>query len=305
MHVDLNHPPMKKTYLLTLLAGLFSLSVSARDVNNDRRGLHYVSFQAAGGWYTLFENLPDLRTTGAGATTIGVGYEFRYKDLWFSASLDAQYFASMATTTGHIFSQSMYDTQGKQFICHYNIYDDHESLQGISLGLPLMVGAQFLNGFYLGAGVHVQLNAMARAYTKLTYETSATYSRYIADFEDMPNHWYQPYNGDGTATVKVKPQVNLAFEIGYDIFAKNYGSLSTLHPPILKIAAFAEVGVLNAISNEGDMARFTVNPDNPMLLDITPYYRAIDTQVNKFIPFFAGIKLTYLLTIPKRDCRCL
>ena len=298
--------PMKRTIVIGVMVSWFCVVATARDANNDRSAVHYASFSAAGGWYSLLETLPDLYTTGAGAATLGVGYELRYKNFWFGIGVDVQYFSSISKAEQHTFSQAMYDTQGKQMTMHYHIYSDKETAQGVHVGLPIMVGAQFLNGFYFGGGVHVQLNTFLNASSQIEYETSATYSRYIEDFEDMPNHWYQPYPASGSASVDVpQPQVSLMAEIGYDVFGRDYNALSTLHPPVLKIAAFAEIGVRNALHNEGDLHRYTVNDENPIYLDIVPYHRAIDTNVNRFMPLFVGLKLTYLFRLPKHDCRCL
>lgn len=296
---------MKRVLFLISLGGLFCVSAWGRDLNSDRRGLHYVSFSAGGGWYSLMETLPDLNTTGGGSAFAGVGYELRYKNFWLGTGVDLQYFGNTATTNGSLFSQMMYDTQGKQMTCHYDVYDDKEQVQGANVGIPLIVGAQFLNGFYLGAGARFQVNMAATASSRVTYRTSATYDRYIADFESMPNHWYQPYTVTGRQRVTMRPEVSLVAEVGYDVFAHAYEALTTLHPPVLKVAAYAEIGVMNVLKNEGDLPRYTINAENPMYLDIVPYYRAIDTNVNKFLPLFVGVKLTYLFLVPKRDCRCL
>lgn len=264
---------------------------------------HYFSIAATGGYYSLLENIPEVTTRGGGAGMLGIGYEFRYNGFWLTTGVEVQYGTSTMNMDGYDVHREMYDTQGKRVSYHYYVAGYSDTQRDFRVGVPLMLGF-YTNGIYGGIGAKFSYVPHSVTTPSITYTTTGTYERYIADFENMPNHFYTEYTTPGHNELKMHPQGLIIAELGYDILNKermqNYALCS-----VLKIGLYAEYGINSAFSgNEHDELTYGVNPINPSQLTVDSYYVRNSLQGARIVPFFVGVKVAFMLRIRTSNCRC-
>ncbi len=264
---------------------------------------HYLSLSASGGYYSLLENISEIKTVGGGGVTLGVGYEFRYNKLFLSGGIDFQYGASTLIYQGFDVHRELLDTQGKPVSFHYYVDEYRDTQHDLRIGVPIMIGF-CTNGIYGGVGVKFSYAPRTITTPSVTYETTGSYSQYIDDFADMPNHFYTKYTAPGRSEVIMKPQGHVIAELGYDILNRermnNYALCS-----VLKIAAYAEYGLNSCMSGtDHNGVLYGFDETNPVQLTVNSYYAQRDLSKARIVPLYVGIKVTFMLRIKTANCQC-
>lgn len=291
-------------FVLLMVVLLLGMSARAEQkiIDNTVLDKHYGWLSLGGGYFTLLEQFDDITTQGGGQVSLSGGYELRYGMFYFSAGVDFAFWLSNATTQAWRFDRAMYDTQGKLMTYHYDLDPSREHSFGLTARIPLMIGMT-VNGFYFGVGANVGYQILSENHATRAYRGCATYDQYFEDFTNMPNHFYTNYVATKTEHLRMNIPVNLIGEIGYDVLA-NYSYSSYSRDQVLKIGAYVEYGLTNAFSNEEDGSLFDPNPEHPIQLDIWSYYTKKATTTHRVVPLSVGIKLTWMLRIPTKNCNC-
>jgi hypothetical protein len=264
---------------------------------------HYLSLSGEVGYYSLLENMEDVRTRGGAGGALGLGYEMRYNNFWFGLGLDFQYGSSTMTTAGYNVDRELIDTQGKHVNFHYEVQSYTDTQHDFRIGLPILFGF-YTNGIYGGAGIKFSLAPYTATTPTIHYRTTGGYEKYIDDFEDMPNHFYTEYTMKGRSVVEIRPQAHVIAELGYDILNKERMSAYALCS-VLKVALYAEYGLnscMKGTMHEADT--YDVDPVNPTILNPRSYYANKDLRNARIVPLFVGIKVTFMLRIKTANCRC-
>lgn len=264
---------------------------------------HYFSLSAGVGYYSLLENIPEVSTKGGASGLFGLAYELRYNGFSFMVGVDLQYGSSTMTMAPFTAHREIYDTQGKQVSLHYEISSSTDTQSDFRVGVPVMFGF-YTNGIYGALGAKFSYAPHTVCTPSMTYTTTGTYERYIADFENMPNHFYTEYTTPGHSEVKLHPQGSVIAELGYDILNKermtNYALCS-----VLKVALYAEYGLNNCMSGaEHDGLTYEVNPNDPSQLIVSSYYARRELRGARVVPFYVGAKVTFMLRIKTANCKC-
>ncbi|MBO4453457.1 MAG: hypothetical protein J5761_00200 [Paludibacteraceae bacterium] len=264
---------------------------------------HYFSVSAGCGYYSLLENIPELRTTGGAAGMLNVGYELRYNRFCMMLGVDVQYGAStmyMAPFSAH---RDIYDTQGKRVSMHYYVGRYSDTQSSLRVGLPLLFGF-YTNSFYGVLGAKFAYVPMTVSIPEMRYTTTGTYEQYIVDFENMPNHFYADYTTPGREEIHMHPQGLVVAEVGYDLLNKERMS-SYARCSVLKIALYAEYGLNSCMSGLAhDEQTYEINPADPSQLIVSSYYARRNLRGARIVPFYVGVKLTYLIRIRTANCHC-
>ena len=264
---------------------------------------HYFSVSAGGGYYSLMENIPEVTTTGGGAGMLSIGYELRHNGFSFALGVDVQYGGStmrMAPFSAH---RDIYDTQGKRVSLHYDVSSYTDTQSGFRIGLPVLFGF-YTNGVFGALGAKFAYVPQTVCTPQMTYTTTGTYDRYIADFENMPNHFYTTYTTPGKSEIKLHPQGLVVAELGYDILNKERMA-SYARCSVLKVSVYAEYGINNTVpGNDHDELTYDVNPADPSQLIVSSFYARRQLRDARVVPFYVGVKVTYLMRIKTANCRC-
>lgn len=320
---------IKTVLLLTLTAVmLFNANLSAQ--KRQYPEFHYLSLPISVGYSNYYapgfkKEFPEYKNPGLVGATIGIGYEYRYRLFWMSMHLEGQLLTSRLrpgiaqVDTIMIDTDSHYEQARRENNYHYKFSSWRDDQLGVYGCFPIMFGLK-VNAFYFGVGAKVGYCFYGTSTPKATYVTSATYERYIADFENMPNHFLTEYQSGLTnkgTDININYNLNVAAiaEIGYEVYHSE-GS-KTVRPWILKLGAYAEYGFLNAYNNNGrvesqmEMKQVSVDEGDepvrdPSQLELRPFYKSHSTKNIAINPLYVGAKLTFLFELPvPQKCHCL
>ena len=287
---------MKKQILLILLA-VISCQLSARGYQRSgghssaKDNYHFGYISAGMGYTSLQEGIPDFRAEGRLGGVVGFGYEFRNNNVWVSAGLQLGIHRSVGTLDGFRYDRSGYDTQGKEVTLHYTISEsDHQKWQFAEI--PIMVGWYF-HGFYIGAGPKVSYSFNSTISSSGTYELSATNELYGLEFKNMPEHGYTTYEFESEYNAKLKPMISLIGEIGYDVLSEVPTRSRICH--VLKVGFYFEYGLNSIVEPVSTNTRLGIDASDATQVKVNPYLATGMTEKYRVVPFYTGVKVTYLL----------
>jgi len=322
---------MKYTTKTVLLLALFATMLFNANVNAQKRQypeFHYLSLPISVGYSNYYapgfkNEVSTYKNPGLVGTTLGIGYEYRYRLFWMSMHLEGQLLTSRLRPgitqidTMMIDTDSHYSQNKRENNYHYKFSSWRDDQLGVYGCFPVMFGMRF-NAFYFGVGAKVGYSFYGTSTPKATYTTSSTYDRYITDFEDMPNHYLTTYgsgmtNGGQDISINFNLNVAAIAEIGYEVYHSE-GS-KTVRPWILKLGAYAEYGFLTAyrssdVKPQIEMKEVTLEDGttavDPSQILLRPFYKSHNTNDVNIAPLYVGAKLTFLFDLPvPQKCHCL
>lgn len=266
---------------------------------------HYISLWGAGEYAGMNDS---VTTPGlGGGAFVGVGYELQYKHLLFTVGLEGNYLYTRSTMEDFSADVPMRDTEGDDFIGKHSFSDFKNDCQAVNLNIPVMLGAQFGNIYFL-AGVKPVVNIYGTSSASTNLTLTADYERYIGEFSNMDNHSLGSYyleNKD--QNIKFNFNANAVFELGYlfDPISSETGYDVKVSKIKYRIGAFAEYGMLNIHSNvsKGPLWQPVGGGSVAPSYDLNPLYLADDAKGLKVHNFSVGIKFTVLFQMPeKKTC---
>ncbi len=212
-----------------------------------------------------------LQRSNGMAPGFGVGYRYIWKHLSVDIGLGAQYrhcwnrpYAIMDIQSPDV------DREGYAYLGHNTWEERTQMMQHVGVQLPLMIGAEWDN-FYFLVGAKANLDVWGRRAEQGLYSLTGEYDRYVDPFSTMPENGFaseEKYTTD-PVNLSIGWDVRVCAELGYRIT-----SIVTSKAPVWYIGAFAEYGVVTAKDTY-----------NPLLI---------------------GARLTVLLPLPTRHvCNCL
>jgi len=289
--------------IAALLLATFPMSSYARNSrgNGDKAAnYHFGYLSAAAGYTSLSQNIDNLSTKGSFAYLVGAGYEFRRTSFWLSVG--AQYLHEQATIQleQDIKLEHGLDDQGKEVDYYrYNTWQkDVITLQTIDV--PILLG-YYYNGFYVGAGAKVGLSIASTIGVTGNYELSAKYKHMDEEFHHVG--WLTDYNvPEQKFDYAVPPQFSILGEIGYDLLSSVPTNKAVCH--VLKLGFYFEYG-LRSIRGTETMDPISINGASIQearekqydvrKVTINPYYLSEATLNKRIVPYFVGVKLTYMI----------
>ena len=305
---------------------LFSLTICVSSIY--AQGLYYnhnLVFWGGTGYSSVLAQTPDMSSRGRIGANIGVGYEYHYKKFILHTGLDVQRFASAAVFSDVRSIVSMRDTGGREFEGIFDLRDNKERQVFNNLSIPLLFGFSFYDVYFL-AGGKFQLNVNNKISTVSHVTATAIYGNIIGSdgnglLYDMPNHGLTTTEQTVESSIEISPVYTASFEIG-KVFKptvrrisgnardeyfriqkenRNWLKSSIFSRHYYRLALFCDYG-------------FTTikNPSSELIVN-----RAVQAQgyspalnhmlytVEKFNPFYAGLKFTLLFEFTgKYPCQC-
>ena len=181
---------------------------------------------------------------------------------------------------------------------NYRFTNRREVLTNAYVQVPVLVGGTYA-GFYGLAGVKLNVALAGSSQVKTTATTTAFYDRYIGEWGEMDNHGYRKDVdlSESGGRVPFKIDLMVSAEAGYEWVMKETWRL--------RVAAFAEVGVVN-INPKGNNSAVYVPEATKFdfaTFRLHPSFGAQDFSASSVHNLFAGIRLTFLYTlIPEDKC---
>lgn len=296
---------MKKEFVLLILILYSTFAFCEIGYNHYRISqdiAHHIGIIGGVGYGVLWDNYPEITSIGNTSGLFGIEYEMRINGFWLSFGPEIQYLAgkSLFNTTGT--DVKIRDTYGVEAIYHYNFEKGEDMQRMFFLNLPITLG-YYVNGFYIGAGVKVGYAVYGEEQTHLKYTTTGTYEEYIDDFQQIANHSYSTYTSKATAPLDNRIKFSAIGEIGYDVLSWYRNNTRTISSG-LKISLCVEYGLNNIVKGDKDAPLYVLNEANATEISLNPYYNSRAGNSHHIHPFYAGVKLTWLLCIKTKTCNC-
>ncbi|MCQ2341377.1 MAG: PorT family protein [Paludibacteraceae bacterium] len=285
--------------LIIIILSLLPLTMLARPTGGVGHGdYHFGYISASAGYSSLSHNVPDMTTKGDWAMLLGLGYEFRMHNGWISVGAQFQRECSSATPADYIYRTPFggEDNHLPPRRIDYFQYTVRQSDQQKfhTIDIPLMAG-YYNNGFYVGAGLKIGFSVQSTITTSGSYDLAAQYTEYVGLMQSTPDFTHPIYHTYEIAEQQFKaplrPQVSLLGEIGYDLLSTMQTNSTICH--MLKIGVYGEYG-LRSIHPADSPQPVQIDTD-VTLGQITPYCLSTQTAGKHIVPFYIGVKLTYLI----------
>lgn len=287
--------------LLALAAGY--CNVHAQKAAPKYPEFHYFTVSVSGGYSAFLSDFGNTKLLGGGAAILGVGYEYYYRSFWLSLGIETEWDNSALKFNQYDHVESMQDTEGDLMNYHYLSGRWQDNHSAVYLNIPFTLGFG-IGGFYMGVGAKAGMNVYGHAESVMEYRTTGVYDRYVQDFEDMPNHFYDNYEVRNRYRIKYAPAASIIGVIGYEV--ASFGDKDGKAPVRLKLGAYAEYGFLKAYENAEVSEQVGFDEKNPSQLVLKPYIMSNDIRPNSFNNLFVGIKATFLFELPvPQKCNCL
>ena len=289
---------MRRIHLTIIIISL--LAVLPADAQYYRRNgaygshgdnYHFGYISGGAGYTSLQCDVPDLTPKGGVGGLVGFGYEFRNNGLWLSVGVQAGFHRSRAILESFREDINGYDTQGKEAVLHYDV-KEKDTHRWIFVEIPLEVGYYF-HGFHIGAGPKIGYPLSSRVNATGTYELSATNELYGIEFHDMPDHGYTTYDFNSNSKASLRPLFSIVGEVGYDVLSSVPTRSRICH--ILNISFYFEYGLNSLVSPVSSNKRLDIDPNNATSVKVNPYFAAGMTDKYRVVPYFTGVKVTYLI----------
>lgn len=265
----------------------------------------YVYLGVSGGYSVLSGKVSPMDVDGSLNLGGHLGYEYRHGLFLFRASANVQLLKSRCSTPISIPDMKIEDQVGTDPTMHYEMKSPlKERLTCLLLGVGFMAGySQNSNnstnlseggGFYVLGGLNLLCRDKFYSDVSLDYSTTATYSKYIDDYEDMPNHYYSEQHSEASVNFKKDVffeniSIMLSAEIGWEWKLNKYCHM-------LKLGAFCDTGLTNVMNNK-ETTECCPNHDNMSQIMVDSYYKSQTMKDKYVVPFIVGVRLGFSLNI--------
>ena len=263
---------------------------------------HHIGLSTGLGYSVLFDDFSEIKTLGRVGGILGIEYEMKVNGFWLSIGPEVQYLSGKSLFKATGTEARILDTYGVMATYHYNFDEGQDIQQMLFVSLPITLGYHY-HGLYFGGGVKIGYGLFGNESTQLEYTTTGTYSDYIDDFRQIPNHSYSTYQSSAIQNTKNKIKISVIGEVGYDVlswYRNQYHSITSG----LKVSLYVEYGLNNLGSGNTDLPLYKINPSNAQDIQINPFYYSRAGNAHKIHPFFAGVKITWLMCVKTKTCNC-
>ena len=266
----------------------------------------YISVWGEVGESSLLTSLTDVDTKasfGIGGG-VGGGYEMHVDRFIWTVGLHIHPMLTSFNLGNINNSFSAVDDESDSFVFTYTQNNRKDVYSGLSLQIPLMVGAD-LGRMYFLAGVKVDLNVTGKSRVKTRLSSSGDYEDLIDPFTGMPEHgFFDDKTFNQKADYKFRPDVAVSAELGvnFGLVTKETGFDVPKNKQKFRLALFADYGLLDK-HNQGTQESITL----PTTFDAANMSEGITVNnilstkqaQQKVSNLLVGVKFTVLFKLPE------
>ena len=292
---------LAKRTILCVAVLVYSVLASAQTFHRRHNPLeggddyHFGWVSGSVGYSMLDTRIPSAKSHGNAGGSVGVGYEFRNSGLWVNMGLQMSFHRSRLAIDEYTFTLPGQDTQGKNVQLLYRV-NETDKIQWNFVDIPIMVG-YYYSGLYVGGGLKLSYAISPSTTTKGDYDLSGKYAEYSEPISNQPQHGYTQYYFEDQRANKLNVSASFIGEIGYDLLSSMPTSSRICH--VLKLGFYFEYGLNNQVSKwetpQSPIETIGNERITPaMNVQVNPYLNTF-AQPERTVPFFAGVKLTYMI----------
>lgn len=260
----------------------------------------YAFFGVSGGYSNLLGNVGEMSVPGRFGLGIKAGYELRHGNFLLRVPVEMGYFTSKCNTDFTIEDIPIKDTRLGDAVMHYQMTSPLKETQrffmpsaGIEVGYSGndYQDCRLSGSFYVLAGVRFYHKIDLSNDVSLKYATTATYERYIDDYEDMPNHYYEHHKSTEKENYGIKIGGTATVELGWEWNVNDYDKL--------KAGARVDIGFTNIMYGI-DRKPSEVDPYNVLDVKVCSYYRNEAMEGKYVVPMAFSMAVSYSWNMNRR-----
>jgi len=194
------------------------------------------------------------------------------------------------------YAPHMRDTRDTSFTYLGSLKNRRDLSSTMWFHMPVMVGFEFYP-FYMMAGLQYSLCITSRTYQTAQLAAAADYGgRYYDDYiDDMPSHGYHGYESvSSKGKMKYSNDLRLLVEAGWTL---KIGSNRKRMDRLLRIGAFAEIGMLNVLSEPAVQNHTAWDASQYMNVTMNHIYSAANSNAGSVRNIVAGVRVTCLFPV--------
>jgi outer membrane protein OmpA-like peptidoglycan-associated protein len=258
---------MEKSFFIRKHTLALVLSMLFTTVAFAQRPKHYLGGWLFAGYSAMFHNIDNTSVLGGAGAGIGGGYQFKKGLFILNTGLEFELINS-STKISNLEGQCLIsDTEGDEAVFNYDALKYNSKHRLGLLNVPILAGMQFEGeyNFYFLLGAKVGMPVLGTYGGRGSIKTSGIYERFIERFENITTHYYHmehKFKGIGGKTdfspINVMASAEFGIELNKYIFkaAKQSAeksvkkSKNTKEEPRIRVAVFADYGLLNINNNQ-------------------------------------------------------
>lgn len=183
-------------------------------------GQHQLLGVQLDGGYSRYLNRLEGVTPAPGGYTIGAGLTYMYQDerLIVQTGLTLRWHTSLDTMGHYTRIDHSVDSRGWPYELRYDFDHRRDLSRNLYMEVPLQVGAYIVGGLYATAGIKARVQVYNHNSATAIASTSASYDRYIGDWEEMDIHGLRKEVPISYAGTGIRMWLDLAAvaELGYE-----------------------------------------------------------------------------------------
>lgn len=225
----------------------------------------------------------------------GVSLQYQYRHGHFLLSIGAAVSGEhpRVGVEDEKYTAAMIDTRGIAFKYIGDLKSRSDMSSSVWFHTPVMIGFETYP-FYMMVGAQYSLFISSWTHQRGQMAAGADYyGRYYDDYiDDMPTHGYHSYEPVSTkGQMKYKNDIRLLVELGGTIsIGQNKKGLDKL----LRIGAFAEVGLMNVLDAPTTQNKTDWDPTQYMNVSMNHAYTAVNTNTGSLRNIVVGARITCL-----------
>lgn len=269
---------------------------------------HLLGAQLDLGYSRYLNSLPEV-SPAPGGYTIGAGLTYMYQQerLIVQTGLTLRWHASRDSLSHFTRVDHATDSRGMPFELTYDFRQRCDHSQDLFVEIPLQVGAYIWAGLYATGGFRARVQVYNHNRATAIGSTSASYDRYIGDWEEMDIHGLRKdvpmsYSGEG---VRMRFELAAVAELGYEFQLPDDNHITNRRQDNtdrrFRLAAFADITAFSIRPGSSepvyfipaktpyDFATFQMRHPMHSLLTEGQQVRGLNVGL-KFTCFFWGIE---------------
>jgi hypothetical protein len=297
---------MMKMRLLLLSGALLCTAVSLfaqREINES-----HLLLSGSSGYCQIKNGATISNDKGNVGFAVGTAFERQYKNFLFQTGIELSLYRSTMSLKDTLQDLDMIDTEDMLFRGHFTFTKIRDLQRLTNIAIPLMVGYESWNGYFISVGGKAMLNLAGNTTTSSRVNLRAYYPNIIGENNDgglsnMPNHGLSTVNRDVRGSFKLNALFVGSIECGYTVPIKYENHVRSMKPK-LRLSVFCDYGIAPVKKSQRTTDIFTNTSTTGEVAPAIRSYLFKDMKSNRLNVMYAGVKVTVVFALKVFECFC-
>jgi len=239
---------------------------------------------------------------------VGTAFERQYKSFLFQTGIELSLYRSTMNLKDTLQDLDMVDTEDMSFRGHFTFTKIRDLQRLTNIAIPLMVGFESWNGYFVSVGGKAMLNLAGNTTTSSRVNLRAYYPNIIGENNDgglsnMPNHGLSTVTRVVRGSFKLNALFVGSIECGYTVPIKYENHIRSTKPK-LRLSLFCDYGIAPVKKSKKTTDLFT---NTSTMGEVSPAIRSYlfnDMKSNRLNVMYAGVKVTVVFGLKVFECFC-